>query len=338
MILAGDVGGTRVRLRLAPRDAAGGAVAVDAEYRVADFADPGDAIAAFLQLPDVRLAGPSIESACFAVAGPVAGPRAQLTNAPWTLDADDLARRFAIPQVRLVNDFYAAAAGIDELAPAMLVTLQDGDPDESATRLVIGAGTGLGVAYAVRIGARFHLVAGEGGHVGFAPVDDLQVDLWRYLHARHGRVTAEHVVSGAGLVNVYAFLLARDRSAATAPLPPAIVAGGAAAVAHRAVDGDDAVARQALDLFVSTYGAVAGDHALSAMARAGVYIVGGIAPRIAPLLREGGFMRAFVAKAPHASLMRRMPVRLVLDERLGVLGATRLARERSAPDAMPLSR
>jgi glucokinase len=322
VVLAGDIGGTNARLRIAR--ARGGAFAVVAEraYRVADFSGLEHALDAFIaHAREVAPAPLEIERACFAIAGPVDDGRAKLTNAAWTMEARAIGERFGITSVRLVNDFHAAAAGIGDVPPSALFVLQQGVEVARGPRLVIGAGTGLGVAYAIASGDRYRVVPGEGGHVGFAPADDEQIELARFLRPMLGRVSAEHVVSGPGIVRLYAFALG-----GTSAVPDDVACDGAAAVARRA-DAGETQALRALGLFASILGAVAGDHALSVLATGGVYIAGGIAAKLATHLRSGGFVAAFNAKGVHSALMARMPVRIVLDERLGLAGASRIALE-----------
>jgi glucokinase len=322
VVLAGDIGGTNARLRLAR--ARGGALEVLAEraYRVADFGGLEHALDAFIGHARAAAAEPLlIERACFAVAGPIDEGRAKLTNAAWTMEARAIAERLGIASVRLVNDFHAATAGIGDVPPSGLLVLQQGVGVARGPRLAIGAGTGLGVAYAIPSGDRYRVVPGEGGHVGLAPADDEQIDLVRFLRATLGRVSAEHVLSGPGIVRLYAFVLGGTRA-----VPEDVAREGAAAVARRAEAGE-AQALRAIGLFASILGAVAGDHALSVLATGGVYIAGGIAAKLAKHLVEGGFVDAFNAKGVHSALMARMPVRVVLDEGLGLAGATRLALE-----------
>lgn len=315
-VLCGDIGGTHARFRIARGDRPGEAV-VERVLAVADHPTFADALAAFL-----AAAGGAPRRAAFAVAGPVEGTRARLTNAPWTIDAEEVGRRFGIDRVRLVNDFEGAAAGIAHLAPQSLVPLQRGERHAGAPRLVIGAGTGLGVAFAVPDGDGLRVLAGEGGHVPFAPQDDEQRALHAFVASSLGRVTAEHLLCGAGLERLHAFARARAGLAAQA-LPE-----GAASVTTRAGAGD-AVAGHAIALFCSILGAVAGDHALTLMTRGGVFVAGGIAPRIAGPLADGRFVSAFRAKGVHAALMVRFPVDLVVDPHLGLTGAAALAAQRT---------
>ncbi len=328
VVLAGDIGGTNARLRVARTQSERLDVLAEESLRVADFAGLGDAIDAFVaRARDAADAPFALDRACFAVAGPIAGRSAKLTNAAWTIDADAIAERFHIAHVRLVNDFHAAAAGVDEIAPEKMLVLQQGIAMGRAPRLVIGAGTGLGVAYAIPLGGGFRVVPGEGGHVGFAPADDEQIELMRFVRASVGRVTAEHLLSGSGIVRLYAFASASLRRG-DEDIPDDVAQDGAAAVARRAREGEPA-AQHALELFAAILGAVAGDHALSVLASGGVYIAGGIAAKLTDHLRSGAFLAAFNAKGAHSELMARMPVRVVLDERLGLAGAARLALDES---------
>ncbi len=321
VVLAGDIGGTNARLRMARAQAGRLDVLAEHAYRVADFGGLEHAIEKFIARARAAIATPfSLDRACFAVAGPISDRRAKLTNAPWTIDAQAIADRFGIERVKLVNDFHAAAAGIGEIAPERMLVLQHGLPAPAAPRLVIGAGTGLGVAYAIPVSGGYRVVPGEGGHVGFAPANDEQIELIRFVQASLGRVTAEHLLSGPGIVRLYAFATAAERSG----IPADVEREGAAAVARRA-EADEPAAQHALELFAAILGAVAGDHALSVLASGGVYIAGGIAAKLAPYLRTGSFLAAFNAKGVHSALMARMPVRVVLDERLGLAGAARLA-------------
>lgn len=330
MKLVGDIGGTKVLLALVDND--GGGAIVDqrrndedlALRRIAsaDFSDFASLLAEFLSDKFPRDDKTPIDGGCLAVAGPVAddGRSAKITNLPWVIDAAALERRFAIAPGRLtlVNDFAAAAMGVTGAAPADLVTLQAGEPLAAGTKLVVGAGTGLGMAMLVPDGGRWRVLPSEGGHVGFAPADHLQACVWSALMKEHGRVTTERVVSGPGLAAIHR-ILAAEMSApgAAPPLAPA-------EIADRAMAGDVA-AQHAVDVFLAAYGAFAGDMALAAMARGGVYLAGGIAAKMLPLLRAGPFITAFNAKAEHAALAARMPVHVATDPLLGLRGAALLA-------------
>ncbi len=306
MILAGDIGGTKTLLGLAQD----GDLRLDRRYANADFPDFGSLLAAFFS--DTRTDPTRLDGACLALAGPIAddGASARLTNLPWTIDAAELAQRFGLPPPCLVNDFAAAAVGAVTSPADQLLDLQAGEPLATAPRLVVGAGTGLGMAILLPNGNGWRCIPGEGGHVAFAPANERQAALWRFLAQRHGRVTWERVVSGPGLSAIHEFLgggsLSPEQVAELATQDPAGAAG------------------QALDLFLETYGAFAGDMALACLARGGVFLAGGIAARLRGRLADSGFLAAFNAKAGHAAIAARMPVRVAIDPLLGLHGAMRL--------------
>lgn len=306
MLLVGDIGGTHARLALTEP---GGTDPV-AEWRVAtaDFSDFGAVLAAFVTETKAE-----ITAGCLAVAGPVedGGRRARLTNLPWIIDCDALEQRFAIGRLALANDFAAAAIGVTVAPAESIVALQDGAPLAAAPKLVIGAGTGLGMAVLVRHEAAWRVLPGEGGHIGFSPLDEEQDRVFQALRREHGRVTAERVVSGPGLTNIHRILTGATLDAAE--------------IARRATQEADEAALTTLNLFLTAYGAVAGDMAMAVLARGGVYLAGGIAAKLLPILAASPFLAAFNAKAEHAHLTRQMPVAVVTDASLGLRGAARLA-------------
>ncbi|MDP2809504.1 MAG: ROK family protein [Rhodocyclaceae bacterium] len=313
ILLCGDIGGSKTLLGLA-RD---GEVLVDRRVANADFEDFAGLLAAFFieTQTDPSLIG----GGCLAVAGPIAddGRSARLTNLPWSIDSDALSHRFGLPALRLANDFAAAALGAVTASSAQRVTLQEGEPLATAPRLVVGAGTGLGMAIVLPQDETWRIVAGEGGHVAFAPADEQQMALWAFLHARHGRVTWERVVSGPGLTAIHEFV-------AGAELPPEEIATRAALVDPASPNSAE---RRSLDLFLAAYGAFAGDMALACLARGGVFLAGGIAAGLLPVLRQSGFLAAFNAKAEHAAIAARIPIHVATDPVLGLHGALLLARE-----------
>lgn len=314
MILTGDIGGTKTLLALHDDS---GAIAVSRRYPSRDAATFDELVGRFL---DETAARPRL--ACFGIAGPVLGGRVRVTHLPWEIDAADVAARFGLQQVLLLNDFAAAAHGIDALTADDLVTLQVGELQADRPRLVIGAGTGLGIAYVD--GDR--VLSGEGGHAGFAPGDAVQGVLWQWLHRRLGRVEVEHVVSGIGLAHIYEFLLEQaGGTAAPGARDPLAAEDAAAAIGRRALDEADPQSLAALDLFIACYGALAGDQALTVLARGGVYVTGGIAPKLLPRLAAGGFLAAFNDKGSFAALARTCPVHVVTNPDLPLLGAARHA-------------
>jgi glucokinase len=218
-------------------------------------------------------------------------------------------------EARLVNDFQALAEGVKHAAPQDYIVLQEGDRAAGGTIALVGAGTGLGVACLVWDGQRYRAFPSEAGHMSFAPHSGTELELLSYLSARHGRVSAERVVSGQGLVAIHEFLQ---------PEEPRLVA---AAISELALAERSSAQAQALALFIRCYGGFAGDIALAFLARGGLYVCGGIAAKLAARFREGDFMEAFLDKGRHRALVGAMPVRLVVNEELGLLGAARLAME-----------
>ncbi len=308
MILGGDIGGTKTLLALATK----GGIVCERRYPSREWGDFADLLRAFLD--EAGVSG-GIAAACFGVAGPVEDNCAKVTYLPWTLDGSALTRTFSLGRVDVINDFAAAAQGVAHLHADDIVTLQEGHPLERAPRLLVGAGTGLGVAALMPEGSSWRTIGGEGGHIGFAPAGEEQLAVWRHLHRPEGRVTAENVISGPGLAAIYASLCKVSPGNTAIADPAEIVAAVQA----------NPLAGRALDLFIAAYGAFAGDLALLFMARGGVYIGGGIAPKILSRLQEGGFVRAFRERDAHAGLMPGFPVRVITNERLGLLGALTIA-------------
>jgi glucokinase len=323
MILAGDIGGTKTWLALGDHCAGGTpAIAFEKRYASQDYGDFSSLLGEFMRDSGATRC---IARACLGVAGPVLGTRAKVTYLPWQLDTAELAQQFGIARLSLVNDFAAAARGIETLTSNDCVNLQEGLPEPHGTRVVIGAGTGLGVAALVWLDGAWRVVSGEGGHLGFAPADDEQLALTRFLRERIGRVSAERVLSGRGLADIYCFLSARQGKS---DMPdPLQATDPAAAIGSHALSAPTSMAAGAVDLFVRAYGAFAGDLALLFMARGGIYLAGGIAPKILPRLKQGGFLEAFRGKGAHHALMPQFPVWVVTNEMLCLLGAARIAAE-----------
>lgn len=318
MILAGDVGGTKTLLELGEFSDGRWLPAHSARYAADDHPDLDAVLRRFVAECEARsVLKNRLSGACLGVAGPVVNNRAQLTNLSWVIDGAAIGANLGVSSVRIVNDFAAAASGVPLLGPADLTVLQAGEPLAQAPRLVIGAGTGLGIAYMVWGSGEYQVVSGEGGHAGFSPATLEQDELWRDLFARQGRVIAEDVVSGPGLTRIHDHIL-RKLGDAPAGATPADIVDGAL------VSGDQHCLR-ALDLFIECYGEVARNHALAILARGGVYIAGGIAPRILSRLAKGGFLAAFNAAGAHAATLRKIPVSVVTNERLGLLGAALIA-------------
>lgn len=324
-VLAGDIGGTKTLLRIAEVEC--GAQRVVAEQRFESGAFDGlPAVLSALVSTTGRDALAGVNAACLGIAGPVqrtaAGQFAKATNLPWEVDSAALAREFDIPRVRLINDFQAIGYGIEALGPQDLVTLQQGKPEPHGPRAVIGAGTGLGQGILVWQGDRYEALPTEGGHADFGPNDELQLELWRSLKREFGRVGYERILSGPGLARIYSFLRARVAVPESPEVTRAMLGGdAAAAIAGVALEGGDALAIQALDLFVRVYGAQAGNLALTVLATGGVYVAGGVAPKIIAKLKDGAFLRAFNDKGRMAPLVKAMPVHVIVNPKVGLIGA-----------------
>jgi glucokinase len=323
MFLAVDLGATKTLLALTERDGARIDVRFERRYADDDFASFDALVERFVADARAGFGPHAVTAACIGAAGPVVGGRVQLTNRDWVLDAAALSRRFGWPRVRIVNDFAAAASGIEALAPGDLVTLQAGEPEADGPRVVLGAGSGLGLAYAVCDGGAWRIVAGEGGHRTFAAVNDRQAALVAYWRGTLGHVSDEAFLSGPGIERLYAFERAQTGGAPTA-LDRALADGAGPESITAAAEAGDAVAEAALHRFVECYGQVAGDHALAVMARGGVYVAGGLAPKLLDRLRDG-FVAAFRAKGTQTALMARFPVHVVKHEALGLIGAAVVA-------------
>ncbi|HEY5791573.1 MAG TPA: glucokinase [Gammaproteobacteria bacterium] len=320
-VLAVDLGGTKTLLQVVELGGEWPLVLTERRFDSGDF----DSFEALLERFVDQGGAAQLTAACIAVAGPVShrdGRQiAHVTNLPWTLDSAALQARLGVASCRLINDFVAVAYGVDEVDAGHLAVLQAGDPEPGGTRAVIGAGTGLGHAILVGRGEQLRCLPSEAGHVAFAPLDDEQRDLWEWLRADLGRVSYEHVLSGPGLIRLYRYCESR----ATGRPAAAWASGNAAeAITARALNGSDKVAVRALELFARIYGAQAGHFALASLATGGVFVAGGIAPCIVETLR-GGFVEAFGDMGPMTALAARIPLAVVTESRVGLLGAARLA-------------
>lgn len=324
-VLAGDIGGTKTLLQLSTPSQVSGRrvfeVLYEQRYPSADHADFLPLVKQFLDSAPHEAKSP-ITGACFGVAGPVSGRTAVTTNLPWKLDADALERALGIPHVRLINDFQAVGYGIEALGDEDLVTLQAGTPMAHGTRIVIGAGTGLGQGFLVWQDDHYEVVASEGGHADFAPRTPIEMELLAYLKTQFPCPTWERVASGRGLVNIFNFLVEAKQRPVSAALQEALASGDkGAAVSRFGLSGEDATASEALDMFVSIYGSQTGNFALTALASGGVYVAGGVAPKILSKMKEGGFLKAFLDKYERMqSLLNAMPVKIVVNEHVGLLG------------------
>ena len=336
IVLAGDIGGTNTRLALFEVGAPGALTLTDPvfahTYPSAAHTGPDVIIERFLAA--ARATSPKLEKvpqrACLGIAGPVEGNVCRATNLPWVVDGRALSQKLGIARVRLVNDFYAAALGSVTVPPDKLVSLGGGPRDPRGPVAVMGAGTGLGQAFLLWSLAdnRYQVIPSEGGHVDFAPRTGLESDLLRFLTAKYGRVSYERVLSGHGLVDLYAFL--SEEPAFRAVQKPETVAAlaaqdPAAAISQRALDGSDTICGAALAVFCSVMGALAGNLALAVLATGGVFVAGGIAPRVLPFLQKGLFREAFERKGRLQSVVSRIPAFVVTHSEPGLLGAATVA-------------
>ena len=323
LILAGDIGGTKTRLALFSIQGEKLQPELKKTFPSKQYRGLEPVVEAFLAGQQV-----SISRACFGIAGPVVDGQVKTLNLPWVVDAAKIAQLCKLDSVALLNDLEAAAYGIFTLGPDELFTLNEGVSGRRGNKVLIAAGTGLGEATLYDDGRDYHPSASEGGHGDFGPTDETQIDLLRYLMKEFGHVSYERVVSGPGIANIYGFL--RDSGRLEEPdwLKQKISAAEDASVviSQEGLAGRSAICVQALNLFVSVYGAEAGNLALRGKASGGVYIGGGIAPKILPKLKDGIFMRAFLDKGRYRELLAAMPVRVILNDQAALQGAAFYAR------------
>ncbi|MBT9331079.1 glucokinase [Paracidobacterium acidisoli] len=328
MILAGDVGGTKVHLALYGFDHGQLTHVRDERFPAHEFSGLEEIVTRFLK----ESGEPEITAACFGVPGPVRNGRLKLTNLPWTLDSRELSMHLNIAHLFLINDLEANGYGIPELSPDQIFTLNAGDASAVGNRALVSAGTGLGEGILVWNGKMHVPMASEGGHADFAPRNELEIDLLRWLMRRlNGRVSFERVVSGIGLKNIYTFL--RDEKRMEEPEwlrdrmenedPNAVIG-------ELGEDGGNELCSKTLDIFVSAYGAEAGNMALKVLASGGIYLGGGIAPKILKKMKDGAFLHSFTDKGRLSDLLIHTPVRIILESRAALMGAAAFAEARAA--------
>jgi glucokinase len=332
LLLAGDIGGTKTILRLVEiSDSSGLQTIYEESYQSGDFPDLVPMVQQFL----LKANAGTPEKACFAIAGPVVNNTAKLTNLAWFLDTDRLAQELGIPLISLINDFAAVGYGIFGLSKQDLLTLQVGKHQSEAPIAIIGAGTGLGQGFLIKQGNHYQVFPSEGGHADFAPRNELEFQLLKYLLDKHDiqRVSVERVVSGQGIVAIYQFL--RDRKhASESPEIAQIVrtweqeAGQSeksvdpgAAIGQAGVSGSDRLSEQTLQMFIDAYGAEAGNLALKLLPYGGLYIAGGIAPKILNLIQTSNFLLNFTQKGRMRPLLAEIPVHIILNQQVGLIGA-----------------
>lgn len=328
LILAGDVGGTKTLLQLADVAPDGAMRPVyERRFDSATHEDFNALLQEFLYAAEfMPAAADPVAAACFGVAGPIHGRHAKITNLPWRIDAGAIGAEFGIPSVHLINDFAAIGYGIETLCEEDFTTLQAGEPEANGTRALLGAGTGLGEGILIWRDGCYQPMPSEGGHVDFAPLDEAQIGLLVYLQKIFGHVSYERILSGPGLVKICEYVM---DSGLETPTPDFLAALGefdaASTVSEYALNERDPAAMRALDMFVAILGAQSGNLALTLLATGGVYVAGGIAPKIIARIRQGGFVQAFNDKGRFAELMRRIPVKVVMNPKVGLMGAALVA-------------
>ncbi len=348
MILAADVGGTKINLALFDWDKERVEPIREDTVYTADYESFEEVLTEFLEEP----ASPDTESeeapddnealssesttstplgpltaACFGVPGPVLNNTCKTTNIPWTIEGDKLAEFLNIPHVRLLNDLEATAYGLQLLRSDEIEDLNPNapSPPPDGTRVLLAAGTGLGQALLLWTGKDYHICPSEGGHSDFAPNNDLEIDLLRYLRTSYLHVSYERVLSGPGLHSIYQFFRDTKKNEPTWFAEKLPTGDPTALIAEAGLTGKPDICKDALQLFVSIYGAEAGNMALKTLAMGGVYLGGGIAPKIISALREDTFMKAFLAKGRYKRLLAKIPVRVILNPHTALLGAASVA-------------
>ncbi|BCB26798.1 glucokinase [Sulfurimicrobium lacus] len=327
LVLAGDIGGTKTLLQLVEVQGDTRHMVYERRFDSAAHGDFNGIVGEFVYAAGfISAAAQPIVAACFGVAGPIHGQSAKITNLPWSINAGAVGAEFGIAKVHLINDFAAVGYGIEALHPDDLATLQAGEDEPHGTRAVLGAGTGLGEGLLLWRGDHYEALPSEGGHVDFAPADSEQVGLLNYLQPLFGHVSYERILSGSGLVKIFEYVTEHGLAKATPQLQAAMLEiDPAAVISEYGLDERDPAALKALDMFVAIYGAQAGNLALTLLASGGVYVAGGIAPKIIAKLKRGGFVRAFNDKGRFAALLQRIPVRVVMNQKVGLMGAALVA-------------
>jgi len=321
MFLAGDIGGTNTRVAIFDGDPYHLTAVVADIYPSRQHKGLDEIAKDFVSKHRLPL-----EAASFGIAGPIRNGRCETSNLPWIVDAAEMAAELGLEHVTLLNDLEANAHGVALLQDSDFEVVNAGDPDSIGNRALISAGTGLGEAGLLFENGSYRPTASEGGHADFGPNNEIQVELLRYLMAEFGHVSYERVLSGPGLLNIYRFLRDTGRAAEPEWLADEIAYGDpAACIAKSAMDAKAGIAEQALDIFISIYGAEAGNVALQMMALGGIFIGGGIAPKIASRLMGSTFMEAFAAKGRMGKMLETVPVRIIMNDKTALLGAARVA-------------
>ena len=320
-VLAGDIGGTKTNLGLYVTGRTRPKARVTATFPSGDADNLETIVARMLARYPVK-----IKAACFGIAGPVINGECRTTNLPWVVSEKKLRKRFGWEQVRLINDLGTTALAVPLLGHREVQALNGARVRKSQNIGLVAPGTGLGQALLVYSEGRYRPVASEGGHASFAPCDESERDLWQHLYDRFGHVSAERVLSGQGLVNIYEWLNSRGKYVETPAVREAMrTSDPARVIAENAIKAGDSLCRAALRRFCRIFGSVSGNLALTGMTTGGMFLGGGIPPKILPMLEEGGFMAAFHAKGRFESFMKQIAVRVILNDKASLLGAAHCA-------------
>ncbi len=323
MILAGDIGGTKTNLGLFTQGERRPLPKVIETFSSQNAPDLEHIVRQFLEIHPV-----SVTHACFGVAGPVVNGKSKITNLPWNISEDRIKKQFNFHHVKLVNDLNATAMAIPLLSKDEFFPLNQAEPVKGQNLALIAPGTGLGEAMLIYQNGRYLPVPSEGGHADFAPNSEAETKLWRYLHQHYGHVSIERVVSGSGLVNIYNWL--KDSGRLNEPdwlkqklkeMDPA------KAITEAALASKDPGCVEALNMFASIFGAVAGNLALTGITTGGVYLGGGISPKILSKLKEDIFMEAFTNKGRFKELLENIPVKVILNDKAALIGAAYCAAQ-----------
>jgi glucokinase len=321
MFLAGDIGGTKTNLGLYSKGKSRPRLEMMETFSSRDEPNLENIITRFVERHNRPVKG-----ACFGIAGPIVKGRSKTTNLPWVISSDRIKKRFKWPRVRLINDLTATVLAIPLLRGSELCPLNGIRKGRAQNLALIAPGTGLGQALLIFERGRYIPIPSEGGHADFSPASDEEIDLWKYLHSRFGHVSIERVLSGSGLHNIYSWLKASGRYKEPPFLSKMIrVMDPAKAITQAALAHKSAICKKALNHFVSILGAESGNLALTGMATGGVYLGGGIPPKILPAIKEGLFMKAFTEKERFKGLLEKIPVRVILNDKAALLGAAHCA-------------
>ena len=326
IILSGDIGGTSTRIQLAQFDRDKKVHLLKSiNYSNQNFTSFSDIVDSFLK--ETAILKKQISSICFGVAGPIVNGNVKFTNLPWAISSDSLKAQFNLQHVFLINDFEAIGYGIETLGENDIEILQAAEAREKGLKAFVGAGTGLGVGFMTFFDNSYSVHPTEGGHVDFAPTDDIQVELLNYLRKKYHRVSFERLLSGAGLVNIYRFVRdnkifeEKENSELRFLLESDQEIDIAATISDYAIKHKDILSFRALDIFIRIYGSFVGDLALTMFPYGGIYVVGGIAPKLLPQIQQGGFMERYFDKGRMSGLLKNFPIYVVANTKVGLQGA-----------------